>query len=123
MFGVKRVYTPIIRKFRLKIRDHTTRRFVKTSGTRKQRRGVSIAAQDEQNQIVSINLFAATSRQKIELILVFLRRDLWIEFTAHPHNRFLRNGGGREKGFACHTKIALSVIRWDAAFISKSKSN
>ena len=43
---------------------------------------MAIVPEAEKNHIVPVNRFASLRSQKIELILVFLRRDLWIDFTA-----------------------------------------
>jgi hypothetical protein len=71
---------------------------------------MAIVAQAEQNQVVSVNVFAALCRQEIKLILVFPRRDFRIDFTAHSHNRFFGNGGRDKERFARHPEIALRVI-------------
>jgi hypothetical protein len=47
---------------------------------------VAIVPEAEKNQIMPVNRFASLRGQKIELILVFLRRDLWIDFTAHTQD-------------------------------------
>ena len=47
---------------------------------------MTIVAQAQQNQVVLVSRFTALCRQKIEIVLVLLRRDLGIDFTAHTHN-------------------------------------
>ena len=47
---------------------------------------MAIVPEAEKNQIMPVNRFASLRGQKIELILVFLRRDLRIDFTAHTQD-------------------------------------
>jgi hypothetical protein len=61
---------------RLVLSFHPTRQF------REKRRSVSIVPKAEKNQIIAVNRFTPLRRHKVELILIFLRRDLWIDFTA-----------------------------------------
>src|SRR5207253_10065306 len=93
------------------------------NSSRKKRRGVTIVAQAQQNQVVLVSRFTALCRQKIEIVLVFLRRDLRIDFTAHTHNRFFRNRGGRQKSFTRHSEVALSIIRRYATLVSERDSS
>ena len=78
-----------------------------------------IVPEAEKNQIMPVNRFASLCGQKIELILVFLCRDLWIDLAAHTQDRFLRNCARREKSFPSHSEIALWIIRGDATLVSE----
>ena len=86
-------------KFRHKIRDHYAASFLQGQRCRETEmryvhRRPSRAESDRVDKCVR-----RAARQKIELILVFLRRDLWIDFTAHAHNRFFGNWRRARKGF------------------------
>src|SRR6266568_9454789 len=107
-------------ELRDKVRDHTAGRFLQPGRPRKQRSGMSVVTQAEQNQIVPIDVFAALRRQKVEMILIFLRRNLWLELAAHPHDRFVGQVRGNNKRLASHAVVALLVIRRNAAFVAKS---
>jgi hypothetical protein len=84
---------------------------------------VAIITQAEKNQIVRINWFAALAGHEIELVLILLRRNLRINFTAHTQNRFFRNPSRRQKSFPGHPEVALRIIRWHTALISKRDTN
>ena len=60
--------------------------FIQRDSSGKKRRSVSIVPEAEKNQIMPVNRFASLRGQKIELILIFLRRRLWIDFTAHTQD-------------------------------------
>ena len=47
---------------------------------------MAIVPEAEKNQIVPVNRFASLRSQKVEVILLFLRRDLWIDFSAHTQD-------------------------------------
>jgi hypothetical protein len=47
---------------------------------------VAIVPEAEKNQIMPVNRFASLRGQTIELILVFLRRGLWVDFAAHTQD-------------------------------------
>src|SRR5439155_27250964 len=85
--------------------------------------GVPVVAQPEQSEIVSINLFATLGRQKIEIVLILLGRDMGIDLTAHSHDRFFRNACRNEKGFTRHSKIALRVIWRNTALVAERDQN
>ena len=40
----------------------------------------------EKHQIMAVNRFTPLRGHKVELILIFLRGDLWIDFTAHTQD-------------------------------------
>jgi hypothetical protein len=40
----------------------------------------------EKNQIMTVNRFASLGRHKVEVILAFPRRDLWVDFTTHTQD-------------------------------------
>src|SRR6266446_2409706 len=77
----------------------------------------------EENQIVAVNRLTPLRRKKIESFLIFLCRDLRIDFTLHTRNRFLRNIGGLEKGFTGHAEITLCILGRHAPLIAKSKKH
>ncbi|HEY2626784.1 MAG TPA: hypothetical protein VGI41_08555 [Candidatus Udaeobacter sp.] len=67
---------------------------------------MAIVAQAEQNQVVSVNVFAALCRQEIKLILVFPRGDFRIGFTAHSHDRF----SGMAAGINSASRAILKLL-------------
>jgi hypothetical protein len=73
-------------KFWHKIRNHSSRGFFYTRGTRKQRRRVAILSQASQNQVVPINGLTALGSQNIKMIFVLLRGDLRIDLSPHAHD-------------------------------------
>jgi len=68
-------------KFRDKVRDHAPDVFLQRCCLGKQRRGVSLVSEAEQNRVVPINRFTALGSHEIEMVLIFLRRDLRINFA------------------------------------------
>ena len=66
----------------------TTRLIVSSNATvsGKKRRSVSIVPEAEKNQIMAVNRFASLRGDKVELVLILLRRDLWIDLTAHTQD-------------------------------------
>src|SRR6266849_5463893 len=110
-------------ELRDKVRDHTAGRFLRPGRSRKQRSGMSVVTQAEQNQIVPINVFAALRRQKVEMILIFLGRNLWLDLAAHPHDRSVGQVRGNKKRLVSHAVVALLVIRRNAAFVAKSNKD
>src|SRR6266576_3025106 len=84
---------------------------------------MAIITQAEQNQVVSIDGFAALRCQSIEMIFIFTGRNLRVDFTAHARNRFFRDSCGHEETFMGHPKVALWVVRWHAAFVAETDLN
>src|SRR6266403_5090735 len=82
-----------------------------------------IITQAEQNQVVSIDGFAALRRQNIEMIFIFTGCNLRVDFTAHARNRFFGDSCGHEETFIGHPEVALWVIRWHAAFVAEGDLN
>src|SRR2546427_494826 len=76
-----------------------------------------VFTQAEQDQIMSVSFFTALHGQKIEMILVFLRRDLWVDLTTHPGDRSFGNCRWNKKIFARHPIIASLVFRRNTALI------
>ena len=70
---------------------------------------MSIVAEAEKNQVVLINWFAVLSGNRVELLFVFVRGDLRINFASHSHDRFLGNGCRRKEIFARHSEVALRI--------------
>src|SRR5438094_8144908 len=81
-----------------------------------------IIPQAEQNQVVSIDGFTALRRQNIEMIFIFSRCELRIDFTAQASNRFFRNSSRHKKSLLGHSEVALRLIRRDATFVAESDS-
>src|SRR5205809_5350049 len=84
---------------------------------------MAIIAKAQQNQVVSIDGFAALCRQNIKMIFIFTGCNLRDDFTAHARNRFFRDSCGHEETFIGHPEVALRVIRWHTTFIAKCDSN
>jgi hypothetical protein len=61
-------------------------RFIQRDSSGKKRRSVSIVPEAEKNQIMAVNRFTPLRGHKVELILIFLCRDLWIDFTAQTQD-------------------------------------
>src|SRR4029453_9619950 len=80
---------------------------------------MAIIAEAEKNQIVLVNELTATCSKGAQLVFVLLRCDLRINFAAHAHDRFLRNGSGHQKIFARHSEVALWIIRRHATLVSE----
>src|SRR6516162_8817333 len=84
---------------------------------------MAIWAEAEKNQIVLINWLAAPGRDCSQLVFVLLRGDLRINFAAHAHDRFLRNGSRHKKIFARHSEVALWIIGRHATLVSEREPN
>src|ERR1700739_4362788 len=69
---------------------------------------------------MAINLFAALGRDQVDIVLVFLRCNAWLNFAAHSQNGFLRNGRGNKQVFARHSKVALLIIRRNTPLVTES---
>jgi len=61
-------------------------RFIQRGSPRKKRRSVSIISEAEKNEIMPVNRFASLRGHQAELVLIFLRRHLWIDLTAHTQD-------------------------------------
>ena len=84
---------------------------------------MAIVAKAEKNQVVLINSLTAFYRDGVQLVFVFLRRDWRINFAAHTHDRFLRNGSRHKKIFARHSEVALWIIGRHATLVSEREPN
>src|SRR6266403_5678820 len=84
---------------------------------------MAIVAETEKNQIVLINSLTAPGSDGVQLVFVLLRCDLRIDFAAHTHDRFLRNGSRHKKIFARHSEVALRIIRRHATLVSEREPN
>src|SRR2546428_12371797 len=82
-----------------------------------------VFTQAEQDQIMSVSFFTALDGQKIKMILVFLRRDLWVDLTTHPGDRSFGNCRWNKKIFARHPVITLLVFRRNTALIAKREKD
>src|SRR5213593_2100026 len=67
--------------------------------------------------------FSTLAGHEIELLFVLPRRDLRINFATHAENRFFWNGSGRQKSFPGHSEVALLIVGWNAAFVSKRNAS
>src|SRR5882757_8091010 len=82
-----------------------------------------IVAETEKNQIVLINWLTAPGGDGVQLVFVLLRCDLRIDFAAHTHDRFFRNGRRNKKIFARHSEVALWIIRRHATLVSEGEAD
>src|SRR5262245_28806930 len=84
---------------------------------------MAIVAKAEKNYVVLINSLTAFYRDVVQLVFVLVCCDLWIDFAAHTHDRFFRNGSRHKKIFARHSEVALRIIRRHATLVSKGEPN
>src|SRR6266576_4082441 len=84
---------------------------------------MAIVADAEKNQIMLINWLIALGSDGVQLVFVLLRCDLWINFAAHTHDRFLRNGSRHKKIFSRHSEVALRIIRRHATLVSEGETD
>src|SRR5437763_7318860 len=92
-------------------------------GPGRERSCMAIVAEAEKNQVVLINRLTPISGNGVQLVFVLLRCDLRINFAAHTHDRFLRNGSRHKKIFARHSEVALWIVRRHATFVSEREPN
>src|SRR5437867_4409605 len=84
---------------------------------------MAIVAETQKNQIVLINWLTAPRGDGVQLVFVLLRCDLRIDFAAHTHDRFFRNGSRHKKIFARHSEVALRIIRRYATLVSEGEAD
>src|SRR5215831_15129153 len=84
---------------------------------------MAIVAKAEKNEVVLINSLTALDGDGVQLVFIFLRCDLRIDFAMHTHDRCLRNGSRYKKIFARHSEVALRIIRRDATLVSEGEPN
>src|SRR4029077_13712734 len=103
--------------------DDATRHLVQRGCSGKERRRMAIVAETEKNQIVLINWLTTPGGDGVQLVFVLLRCDLRINFAAHTHDRFFRDGSRHKKIFARHSEVALRITRRNATLVSEGETD
>ncbi len=99
--------------------DDVFGRFKKRSGTWEKGGGVSVFADSKQQEIVAVTFFCKTRCDSIELSFAEDGGLLGGQFALDSEYIPLGDRNLREERFVGHAKVAVSMVRRNAAFITK----